>query len=248
MNPPDQDPDFLQYGDEAVERPISSVLDSSATADPMQKGGKKKKQVRTQGKTVILVAGGFDGYNSEAEEIEAIKSTKIDRWEPHSADFRATARFSTGESHPITTSAGFFEQLQGTQGKIARIVFIGHGNQSMLGLSGTRGEMGIQFTQWLDDSALDENQSTIVQSIQPKLDKNATIDIFACHVGVTPEFMKKIAVTFNRCVRGFSGPVFWQAPINDEGTKITNRGLVSSDNDHFVKGINHLRPTVIICP
>ncbi len=210
-----------------------------AKASKKKQVDKKKKPAPASGKTIILWASGFPGYNSDAEEIDAINnSTKTNKWEPHSLDFAATAMSSTGEAHNVAKCEDVIAQLQNVNGKIGRIVLIGHGDQNgTIGLSGTRTGMGISMTEEFDETCLDTYKNEIMQL---NLDKNATIDIVACNVAVDRKFMQKIANTFNHGVRGFSGLVYWQHPINDEGTQIINRGFVSRSNNDFHKGINKL--------
>lgn len=244
MSPPDQDREFLRYGYEAVQQPINAVLDDSVTAEPM--GKKKKGSKGTTGQTVILVASGFGGYSDEAEEIDAIKSNK---WVPHSEDFKATAGYTTKSYFEITNAGKFIGALgENISGKIGRIVFIGHGSPTHLGLSGRREDSVTRFTESLTVSDLNNYHDYVLNKIQPKLDENLTIDLIACESGLGKKFIEKLAATFNRCVRGFKGAVYWKHPINDEETKITNRGRISADNQNFHNGISGLRFDETFCP
>ncbi len=238
---PDQDPDFLRYGDEAVDQPIDFVLNDVAVADPMKKDKKKKKgKKKAKGKTVILIASGFPGYPDAAAEIEAIKGNK---WSPHSEDFQETA---TGWS--VEDAGRVIGTLKGISGPIGRIVFIGHGSPTSLGLSGNRVGSVIRFTEKLSATELDVYQDNISKTIVPKLHENATIDLIACNTAISKTFMKKFATIFKRCVRGFGGYIYWQHPISDAGDEIMNRGWISSDGKTFHKGIKDLKFPVTICP
>jgi hypothetical protein len=243
--PPDaQDQEVIRYGYEAVQRPIGAVLDDGVTAKPTKQ--KKGEGVGGGGQTVVLVAAGFGGYSDEAEEIEAIKSSQ---WVPHSADFKATAEFTTRGYFEVFRASEFVGALgENTTGKIGRIVFIGHGCSTHLGLSGHREGAVTRFSQSFTVSDLENYHDYVLEKIQPKLDPDAVIDLVACESGIGKAFTEKLAATFNRCVRGFKGPVFWEHPINDEKTKIVNRGRVSSDNQNFHNGISGLAFDPPICP
>jgi hypothetical protein len=246
-----ESPDVLDYGADAAERVADVVLADDVIAHPLNKGRPRKGKPKTAkkrptGRQAVIVANGFGGYASEQAEMEALDRGN---WSPHSEDFHATATADVGDqAFAAGTDDEFIGAIEATSGTIGRVVFIGHGNARRLGLAGQREGSTTRFTSSIDSDTLDKWAETIRQRIVPRLHENATIDVVACDVGLGKPFMQKIADTFQRCVRASNGPIFWRDPRNDDRTKITTRGLTSSNDVDFTKGFKHLRFAITVCP
>jgi len=233
----------LTYGDRAVDDTADAVLDDRALELGGPGGGRKKRPTKKKpsGVVVVIVAGGFPGYASEKDEIADMGAN---RWLPHTEDFKETAGPGFWEATNVSYFLGAINKQTKT---IARVVFIGHGSPTGLGLSGKRDGSVTRFTEKLDADALDENQDTIRQ-LAAKLHPDATIDLVCCDVGLGQSFIKRMANSFGRCVRAFQGAVYWEHPLNETKTAIANRGRTSSDNRSFKKGYAHLAYSVTVCP
>jgi len=190
-------------------------------------GGKKK----SSGKFVLIVANGYPGYHSPDDEIKRIKAHL---WFPHTKDFLATAQDTHNkELWRASTADEFFGALQSVKGKISRIAFLGHGNQSAgLGLSGDIVNYNF-FGNTLDSNDLDRWQQGINTTIKQKLNDDAKIDLFACNEAVNKDFVKHMAKAFGVEVRAFDEKVMWCITFG-EG-KITSRGRIGAES--AVKGI-----------
>lgn len=251
MSPPNQKWDFLQYGDEAVERPIDSVLDDSAVAEPMKKD-KRKKRKQSAGKLVLITANGYTGYDSVQDEINALQGKF---WFPHTKDFNQTAADTRNKIHFGASNADeFFGALQNVRGKISRIVFIGHGFPGGLGLSG---EPLNFFGKTLESTDIDHWQADINESIKPKLMENAKIDLVACNLAIDKAFMSDLANALGICVRAFSEAVVWCTTFDKDKKKITGRGRIgpksavkgkSCSDKAWSKGVNNFVPPEEVCP
>lgn len=253
MSPPDQERDFLQYGDEAVDRPIDSVLDDSVAADPMKKDNRKKKKKRPQlGKLVLIIANGYTGYDSVQDEIKALENGY---WLPHNEDFRKTAAHTRSKTLRGASKADeFFGALQSVNGKISRVVYIGHGFSSGLGLSGSPLDF---FGETLESTDIERWQADINTSIKPKFTKGAKMDLVACNLAADESFISNLANALGICIRAFSEPVQWCTTYNKGQNKITSRGRIgpksatkgkSCSDKAWSKGVNKFVPPKEVCP
>lgn len=248
MSPPDQERDFIEYGEEAVERPVDSVLDDSVAAEPMKKDKRKKKKKKkwSAGKLILIVANGYGGFKSVQDEIKALQGGF---WLPHNEDFRKTAAHTRNKTLLGASNADeFFSGLRGVKGKISRIVYIGHGFRGGLGLSGDQLDF---FGETLESTDIDRWQADINTSIKPKLMKDARIDLVACNLALDKAFMQKLADALGICVRAFSEPVLWCTAYDKSKNEITSRGLIgpksavqgkSCSDKAWSRGVNKFAP------
>ena len=178
----------------------------------------------------MIVAGGFPGYGSEKAESAAMGANS---WEPGTRDFIAAGEGVQAGKH----CSRFFRLSEAQPGTIRRVVFIGHGNPSVLGLSGGLNEMGaMHFSETIDTkSSLRKPRSNPADRCEAGPD--VTIHLVCCntagHMGASQSFLKKMANSFGRCIRGFKGSVFWDYPINDQTKELeeANRGRTSTSQD-----------------
>lgn len=224
---PTQQNDVLQYGYDAVQKPIDAVLNYSGTPTPMSSGS---------GSLVVLVAGGFKRYANEEEEKQDLDQDK--EWKgPNTVDFEATAYQTSGIGNnytPVSNEAQFVGTLQ-RAGNISRIVYIGHGSSSGLSLGGGS----------FDKYSLQNPQySKIFEAI--KNNKPSSIDLISCFGGISSDFTKLLAKTFGCNVRGYKGRVHWRATLNDSHTKIIRE--ISSDGENWQKGFSGMTGDSTIPP
>jgi Domain of unknown function (DUF4347) len=230
----------LEYGDRAVDDIADAVLDDSVLG---LAGGKKSPTKKGGGgKLLVIVADGFPPYSDASEELAEIQAN---RWHPQTEDFGATAGAVVRTYSPAKNASEFFGAIA-QQARISRLVFVGHGGPGSIGLTGTR-EGG--FYEQLGSDELAANAGTIA-SLITKFDAGATIDLVCCNVAVSESFVSQLATAFRRCVRAFKSEVFWQHPLNADGTAIdpAERGLTSIDNASFKKGFTHLKFPDPVCP
>ena len=228
----------LDYGDDAVQRPIDSILDDRASATPLQAGPKKdvdKCKAKATGKTLVIIAGGWNYPGGSAEEIAAIAN---DSWEPTTADFRAMA----GASAPVLarTAQEFIQQIASQPtGSIGRVVYIGHGGGG-LAFSGTPGLGG---GSGLNAEDLPDLQAEIDSKVKPKLHRYAKVDLYTCYAGGNEQFTDALANALNRCVRGFGSAIEVRNPVVTEQKQITQRGYARVEGAKaYKKGWKHLKP------
>jgi hypothetical protein len=136
------------------------------------------------------------------------------KWYPNTKDFTVVAQKI--QNHDIWGAKkvnNFFAALA-KYDKISHIIFLGHGSDSGIALSGEPGDLQDELTM----AELNEWNQFIKENIVPKLDSNATIDIYACHVanGVGQDFMKAMATAFERCVRSFKEEIAFKFPDVDK--------------------------------
>jgi hypothetical protein len=232
MSEENQNP-VLEYGNEAVQKPADAALGYGNSA--VQYKGKKTSSPKksTPGKKVVILSGGYKGYKSEADEIKAMET----RWFPNTADFKAAA--NKLQQHDVWSAKkvdNFFAALNQYK-KISKITFLGHGSSSGMALSGEPGDLDEEIT----EEKLDTWNQWINENIVPKLDANATIEIYACHAGqgVGQPYLKKVANTFHRCVTSFAQEVFVQEPeVDKDKLKILNRPGGVADNRSDAKAGN----------
>lgn len=248
----DREDRILGYGQEAVDGALDDVLDDSVL-DPFNQGGNSKRgKKKASGKTLLITASGYGGFASTAKEIEAIESGI---WLPHNADFNQTAAHTRGKTHfGASDKKQFIGAIEGASGKLSRIVFIGHGFSSGLGLSGDQLDL---FGETFDETSIDEFQDNINQNIKPKLLKDAVFDIIACNVGVSSGFLSKMANAFGICIRAYDEEVLWCVSFNKANNQITGRGRIGpksqvsgkkcSDQSWF-RGVKKVVPPVKKCP
>ncbi|HLG13644.1 MAG TPA: hypothetical protein VJH03_03840 [Blastocatellia bacterium] len=243
-------PSFLSYGYRSADEVADVVL-----ADPLQAGaGKPKKKPKKgpssrRGQTVVVIAAGFPGYESEQQEITELGGSG---WVPHSADFAATAQHDVQTPYRATNVDEFLGAAAAVPGQISRFVFIGHGSPSKLGFSGARDGSVVRFSQFFsaDDLADERWLAVIKQHIVPKFVEAATVDLVACNLGIGQEFLQAMANAFERPIRAFTGPVSWTVAMNKGQTGITERGLTSRNpvDEPFRRGFKHLVFTATVAP
>lgn len=207
----------------------------------------KRKKTQAAGKQIVIIANGYPGYSSEKKEIE---DSQKGLWLPSTSDFKTTATDTQKSIQGASVADEFFGALQSVGGKIKRVIFIGHGNTSGLGLSGKPMSW---FEKGLDQSDLTRWQNSIDTDIKPKFVEGATLDIYACNVAAGGTFIKALAQSLGICVRGFPGPVYWC--LGNKDGAVTSRGRIASSivkTDHtckgWHKGANKLAPPDKICP
>jgi uncharacterized protein DUF4347 len=221
--------------------------------DAIWLAGKDSPKKKPTGQFLVIIATGYPGYKTPVEEIEAAENK---RWFPHTDDFKATADGTLGKVYMGASRADeFFGAFQGVRGKIARVAFIGHGHSSGLGLGGDIVNLDF-FGETLTSSDLSRWQQSIDQTIKLKLEKDATIDLYACNVALGQQFMKDVAKAFDVCVRGFAEPIKWCLGYDID--KITSRGRLAPgsavkdardcSNGMWHKGVHTLVPPVKVCP
>jgi len=253
MSSSDQEQRILQYGDDAVERPLDAILNDSSVAEPFQKS-KRKKRKKATGKLVLITANGYGGFDSKSKEINALEGGS---WLPHTEDFNNTASHTRGKIHFGASNADeFFGALQSVKGNISRIVFIGHGSPGHLGLSGDPLNF---FGETLDSNDIERWRGDINTSIKPKLLKNAKLDLVACNLAVSGDFMAKLSKALGVCVRAFNEPVLWCTTYNKEQQTIISRGRIGAKSivvgkscgrskKGWFKGVNKFIPPIEQCP
>jgi hypothetical protein len=232
MSSPDQEQPALGYGNDAVERPQVVIEDDSIlTPLGVPKPAKKRKPQKGRGKLITIVANGFPGYNNDPKEVERADG-KL--WFPNTIDFNRTASDTTGaQRYGASNAAEFFGALQAAKGVISRVIFIGHGNESGLGLSGDT--LSIQDERLTKDD-FGRFQQLIDDAIKPKLATDAVIDILACKAAAGTGFIQAMASSLNVTVRGFAEPVMWcldwEGVGKSDGTpdysqaRVTSRGRI----------------------
>jgi hypothetical protein len=233
---------------------VHTIQQSPGEGPDRRQGPASVQMIQRKGSQIVISAGGYDGYSNDADELETLNSLTRP-WYPNTKDFHQTSNDTPGSHRNAATKADeFFGALQALEGKIRRIVFIGHGSSSgYLGLSGhTLGPP----TEVLDESDLNRWQVSIDTLIKPKLDENAKIDLYACQAGLSEDFMKAMAKSFGICVRGFERLVAWCISWNDE--EITSRGRLAEEGSEgdsknclsagWHKGVNGFLPPKESCP
>ncbi len=196
-----------------------------------------KRKAKRTGKVVVLVAGGFKLFGSDAEEAEFLEKlgggTITARWYPSTRDFLATANDTQSRPAPImvSTAADVLGALQHEPGVFGRVIFIGHGSPGGLGLTGSLSGSMMRFSEMLRKEDLtDPKWDTVVQQIKDKFREDATFDIYACNVAVGDSFMKELARAFDVRVRSFKGEVWWCVQHDAKSKTITSRGRVAPED------------------
>jgi hypothetical protein len=250
MSPPNPNNGVLSYGDKALsygdEAVKNRVTDYDNVLMPTKKG-------TSPGKLVLIVANGYSGYKTVGDEIAALEGGY---WLPHTQDFLATAADSgINEPEGASTANEFFAALQGVSGKISRIVFIGHGSSTALGLSGTPLDF---FGETLDSNDLKSWQEDIDRTIKPKLNKDAKIDLIACNDHAGKAFVKDMANALGICVRYFPEAVMWCVSYDETKKVITGRGRLGPQSrvgdskncsqSVWYEGVKKLIPPEKECP
>jgi hypothetical protein len=233
MSPPDQEQRALGYGTDAVERPQVVIEDDSIlTPLGVPKPAKKRKPQKGRGKLITIVASGFPGYNNnDPKEVERADAKF---WFPNTIDFNRTASDTTGALRfGASNAAEFFGALQAAKGLISRVIFMGHGNENGLGLSGDT--LSFQDERLIKDD-FGRFQQLINDEIKPKLATDAVIDILACNTAAGEGFIQAMASSLNVKVRGFAEPVMWcldwKGVVKSDGTldysqaNVTSRGRI----------------------
>lgn len=229
----------LQYGQQAVQ----------AGQTALSGGGRAQPSGSTQ---IVIIAGGFHGAPDAATEIERVDAG---RWMPSTVDFEETGAQSRGQRFAASRAEEFFGPLAKASGRIGRIAVIAHGYNKGIGLSG---DSTGQFSEVIDTAKLAEWQQTIDGQVKPKLGSEATLDIYACEVGIGEGFQKALAQSLGICVRAFSEEVAWCIEFNREPKKITSRGRICPrsavvantpcSSSPWHKGVDGLVPPVRVCP
>jgi hypothetical protein len=245
MTEENQNP-VLEYGNDAVQKPADAALGygNSAVEYKDKKNPKPKKS--TPGKPVVIISGGYGGYKSQADEIKAMEV----KWYPNTADFIVAAKKIQQDVWGAKKVDNFFAVLN-RYNKISKITFLGHGSSSGIALSGEPGDLQDELTV----QELEKWNQWIKDNIVPKLDPNATIDIYACRAaqGLGQPYLKAIANSFERCVNSFTEEVAFQLPEADKDkSKIVNRpGGVATISDAKAgnwKKLSEIKPPISVCP
>ncbi len=176
---------------------------------------------------VVLYAGGYKPYGSAKEEI--LDAETLKSWLPTSMDFLKTAsRTTTGPILAAADANEFLNQLANYQGKINRLIIIGHGAYGGIGLAGIL--LHAQTTESLNEYTFQkpENLAIIKDKIRPKFTKDAVIDLVACQSAASPSFTKVMKNAFGVKVRGLKGAVWWILRWNKSTQQIIekDRGLL----------------------
>jgi hypothetical protein len=248
MSPLEQEQRILGYGNEAVNRPIDAILDDAVAADPLQKGGKKKRKIdrckaSAGGSTLVIVAGGWK-YATVEDEIFAIKPGH--QWKPTTADFKRMAEMEGDKPLLASSPEEFFKHIANQpDGSVGRVVFIGHGGSGIV-FSGDAG--GFNGGKQLGAGDLPGFQADIDNKIKPKLRPNAKIDLVTCYVGGNKQFMDALTNAIDRCVRGFTSAVEVRKPAVKDKT-ITERGFSRIlGQKTYRRGWRHLRLQIAVEP
>ena len=153
---------------------------------------------------MVLVSGGFSLFASDTEEAEFLEKrsagTIMGQWYPSTKDFLITANDTLSRATPIkvNTAAEVLGTLQQEPGPFARVIFIGHGSASGLGLAGSLDGSMMRFSAMLRKEDLaDPMWDSVVQQIRAKFREDATFDIYACNVAVGGSFTKALATAFD---------------------------------------------------
>ena len=244
MSPPNDDAGVLDYGDVAVERGLDAILNDRAVAEPLKKGDEEEEvldkcEKKARGSTLIIIAGGWH-YDSKADEIQAIGN---DSWRPTTADFRAAAGSS---ARSASDKEDFLNLIAGKgRGSIRRVVFIGHGGVGGIHFSGDPSTGHGSSSLNMDGIA--NKLDFIKNSVRPKMNKNAKIDLVTCTNGADKNFMDAMANAFDRCIRGFDGLIEFRNPTVSNGT-ISDRGLTRVQGaTNYKKGWKHLGFSICVC-
>lgn len=162
----------------------------------------------------------------------------------------------SGASSPWTASdAGeFLGAVHGVNGRIRRLIFIGHGSPHRLGLSGKLHERRFTASIGMDDLA-DAKWSAAIAGIRAKFVDGATFDIYACNVAASEKLMKAFANAFDVRVRSFKTAVWWCVNHDADRKTITSRGRVgpgggpaACSEKPWKKGVLKWAPPVTVDP
>jgi hypothetical protein len=241
----------------AVQQDAVGEPDAAASKAVLQRsdGGVGAGGSTGGGKTIVLIAGGYTNlYGSEAAEVDRLKKKLF--WQPGTEDFRQTASDTGIPFAEVTNESEFFGTLEDQAkkaelGSISRIVFIGHGRDDYLGLSGGFASTDKQ----VDAASLARWKVNIDENIKSKLASTATIDLFSCDAAKEGNIMESLAAAFGVCVRGYNDSVAWCIHYDPDSGKIT-RGRwagVSADRDNcdapgWNKGVASAAPPWVVCP
>jgi hypothetical protein len=199
-----------------------------------------------------LYSHGFPPYNTETEEIDALRGG---RWQPTRRDFASTAG---GIGLGITS----FGQLLGwinqqSQRSITNLNLIGHSNQNQFAFSGqvifTTGGVSLNVGSALTQENLTAYSSQITNlNLRNRFAPGANITLYSCYTGNEPEFLQQIANTFRVCTRGFTSALHWCLTWQQSGDTRTIRedvrGQVTTGTCPGEIGLSHLSPDVQQCP
>ena len=214
-------------------------------------GGPVENSRAGGGKTIILFAGDFNPFASDAEEAEYLRGSEAKNWNPGTKDFQRTATDTqASDIYKIETVDHFFGPLREEKGSIGRIVYIGHGASGALGFSSS-GDI-------LNNDKLSIWEATIDQDIKPKLSESATIDLYSCEAGREEGIMNALAAAFGVCVKGFPVDLRWCIHSPHDSDIITSRGRwlegsigaadPACESSEWNKGVSSVLPPVKVCP
>lgn len=214
-------------------------------------GGSVENSRPSGGRTIILFAGGFNPFASDAEEAAYLHGSDSKYWIPGTKDFKRTATDTqASDIHKIETVNHFFGPLREEKGSIGRIVYIGHGASGALGFSSS-GDI-------LNNDKLSLWEATIDQAIRPKLSKSATIDLYSCEAGREEGIMNTLAAAFGVCVKGFPEDLKWCIHSPKDSDLITSRGRwleggigaadPACESPEWNKGVSSVLPPIKVCP
>jgi hypothetical protein len=176
------------------------------------------------GKTIVIYAGGYPqpGGGTDADEANYLNAKRF--WLPATKDFKQTADDTQGHvCLPAKEAGSFIGPLQKTPGPFSRIVFIGHGTDRFLSLSGDLGGT----SESLEGSTLAPWQDTIDAAIKPKLTAATTMDLFSCEAGGAGDIMEVLAAAFGVCVRAYADGLKWCVGFNYNETDPTKSVITS---------------------
>jgi len=179
-------------------------------------------------------------FRNGDEEVAALK---IRRWSSTSLDFEAKAKLS-GTPLPAANFDEFLDQLRGLEiGSVDRLGVAGHGGCRGIALSGSFRE------DWNGLHVYLANDSTIsiemlkckkddIDQVKDRFSKKASITLFGCSTGQTPEYLKAWEDAFGVECKGFAGAVrtkfrYSCDEVNKGGVillmnyKVTKRDLVA---------------------
>ncbi len=149
-----------------------------------------RSEERSWQRSSSSMRAGINRFKSVAHEISTIDGGF---WMPQTADFEATANFTPGALRlPASDPESFFGALT-KAGRARRIIFVGHGSTSEIGLKGA----AFIFDKAIGVDELNKWHTTIQSKIKP-LTKGKVFDLITCNAGAGTQFPQQLAIGARR--------------------------------------------------
>lgn len=205
--------DILKYGDDAKRYGEKAL--GYPDADAYARGSKSY--------ILVIFAGGYNTYGADISR--EINDIKIGRWYPHTKDFEKTADFINSKNKVIVKDKdGFIGAFLTFKGKISKVVFIGHGSSTSLGLSGDSSSF---FSEEFNAGAISAYQQVIDDKIKPLFTEDASFEILSCNAGAGKAFVTAIAKGFGITVKAFNQELAWCVTYDEAKIRVTHTGKIA---------------------